>query len=138
MKIWSKIVLITLIAIASNAIAETIKNPSGLKYDDIKIGTGTEAVPGKIVVVNYTGWLSENGAKGRKFDSSLDRNRPFAFPLGQGRVIAGWEEGVRGMKVGGKRMLIIPSQLGYGEQGAGPAIPPRAELIFDVELLEVK
>ena len=108
--------------------------PGGLEYWDITTGTGAEAVPGKTVVVNYTGWLTN----GKKFDSSLDRNEPFQFRLGAGQVIKGWDEGVEGMKVGGKRQLRIPPQLGYGERGAGGVIPPNATLIFDVELLAVK
>ncbi len=88
--------------------------------------------------MHYTGWLYENGTKGAKFDSSLDRGEPFEFPLGAGRVIKGWDEGVAGMKVGGKRTLIIPPQLGYGARGAGGVIPPNATLLFDVELLDVK
>lgn len=108
--------------------------PSGLKYVDEKLGEGTEATSGKTVVVHYTGRL-ENGTK---FDSSLDRRQPFSFRLGAGEVIKGWDEGVAGMKVGGKRKLTIPATLGYGKAGAGGVIPPNATLIFDVELLEVR
>ena len=106
---------------------------SGLKYDDLEEGTGAEAVAGAQVTVHYTGWLTD----GSKFDSSLDRNQPFQFVLGKGQVIRGWDEGVQGMKVGGKRKLIIPSQLGYGAAGAGGVIPPNATLVFEVELLEI-
>ena len=113
-------------------------NPSGLKYQDAKVGAGAEAQKGKTVVVHYTGWLNKNGEKGTKFDSSVDRGEPFEFPLGAGMVIQGWDEGVAGMKVGGKRTLYIPSKLGYGARGAGGVIPPNADLIFDVELLNVK
>jgi FKBP-type peptidyl-prolyl cis-trans isomerase FkpA len=105
-----------------------------LKIKDIKVGTGAVAKSGDLVTVNYTGWLTD----GTKFDSSLDRNEPFKFPLGQGQVIAGWDQGVAGMKVGGKRKLTIPAELGYGAQGAGGGkIPPGATLVFDVELLAV-
>lgn len=107
---------------------------SGLKYVDQVIGTGEVAVAGKTTTVHYTGRL-ENGTK---FDSSVDRGQPFSFPLGAGRVIKGWDEGVQGMKVGGKRKLTIPSDLGYGARGAGGVIPPNATLIFDVELLGVR
>jgi FKBP-type peptidyl-prolyl cis-trans isomerase FkpA len=113
-------------------MAEKITD-SGLKYDDLKEGGGAEAVAGNQVSVHYTGWLED----GTKFDSSLDRNQPFQFGLGKGQVIRGWDEGVQGMKVGGKRKLIIPAQLGYGAAGAGGVIPPNATLIFEVELLEV-
>jgi FKBP-type peptidyl-prolyl cis-trans isomerase len=106
---------------------------SGLQYWDIVVGTGATAVSGKPVKVHYTGWLTN----GKKFDSSVDRGQPFVFPLGGGQVIKGWDEGVAGMKVGGKRQLRIPPELGYGARGAGGAIPPNATLIFDVELLEV-
>ena len=106
---------------------------SGLQYWDIVVGTGATAVPGKPVSVHYTGWLTN----GEKFDSSLDRGQPFIFPLGEGQVIKGWDEGVAGMKSGGKRQLRIPPALGYGESGAGGVIPPNATLIFDVELLGV-
>jgi FKBP-type peptidyl-prolyl cis-trans isomerase len=112
--------------------------PSGLIYRDNEVGTGAEAAAGNNVSVHYTGWLQEpNGDKGKKFDSSVDRGSPFGFRLGSGQVIRGWDEGVAGMKVGGKRTLIIPSELGYGARGAGGVIPPNATLIFDVELLGV-
>ena len=106
---------------------------SGLQYWDIVIGSGALAAPGATVKVHYTGWLTS----GDKFDSSVDRGEPFSFQLGAGQVIKGWDEGVAGMKVGGKRQLRIPPALGYGAQGAGSAIPPNATLIFDVELLDV-
>jgi len=111
---------------------------SGLKIIDIKVGTGPTPRPGQTCVMNYTGWLYVNGAKGKKFDSSLDRNQPFEFKIGAHQVIAGWDEGVATMKVGGTRTLIIPPSLGYGASGAGGVIPPNATLIFDVELLAVK
>lgn len=110
-----------------------VTTSSGLQYIDLTVGTGAIAQAGQTVTVHYSGWL-ENG---KKFDSSLDRGQPFSFPLGAGRVIKGWDEGVQGMKVGGKRKLIIPSGLGYGARGAGGAIPPHATLIFEVELLGV-
>src|SRR6516162_9280805 len=116
-------------------------NITKLEKIDTTVGTGAEAVKGKTAVVHYTGWLYDPNAadkKGKKFDSSLDRGSPFSFPLGGGRVIAGWDEGVVGMKVGGKRTLIIPSDMGYGKRGAGGVIPPDATLLFDVELLDVK
>ena len=112
--------------------------PSGLKIIDTKVGTGASPKPGQTCVMHYTGWLYENGKKGKKFDSSVDRNEPFEFPIGQHQVIAGWDEGVATMKVGGKRTLIIPPELGYGARGAGGVIPPNATLIFDVELLAFK
>jgi len=123
---------------ADGAPGKMSELPSGLKYTDTTVGTGTEATKGKKVSVHYTGWLYNNGAKGAKFDSSLDRGQPFAFGLGAGQVIKGWDEGVAGMKVGGKRTLIIPPDLGYGARGAGGAIPPNATLMFDVELLGVQ
>ena len=107
---------------------------SGLKYQDVKTGTGAEATAGKTVSVHYTGWLTN----GTKFDSSKDRGKPFDFPLGGGRVIKGWDQGVQGMKVGGVRKLTIPPNLGYGDRGAGGVIPPGATLVFEVELLGVK
>jgi peptidylprolyl isomerase len=120
------------------AQSAAVTTPSGLQIIDAKVGTGAACKPGQTCVMHYTGWLSQNGAKGRKFDSSVDRGQPFEFPIGQHRVIAGWDEGVATMKVGGKRTLIIPPELGYGARGAGGVIPPNATLIFDVELLEVK
>ena len=110
----------------------------GLTIIDVKEGTGPSPKRGQTVEVHYTGWLYENGHKGKKFDSSVDRNEPFDFPVGAGRVIKGWDEGVISMKVGGKRTLIIPPALGYGARGAGGVIPPNATLMFDVELLGVK
>jgi FKBP-type peptidyl-prolyl cis-trans isomerase FkpA len=112
-----------------------------LQVTDIVEGTGDVAEAGDVVVVHYTGWLYDvdaAGQKGQKFDSSVDRGEPFSFPLGAGRVIAGWDQGVAGMKVGGKRRLVIPADMAYGERGAGGVIPPGATLVFDVELLEIK
>lgn len=109
--------------------------------EDVVVGEGAEAVAGKTAVVHYTGWLYDPSApdnKGEKFDSSRDRGEPFSFPLGAGRVIRGWDEGVVGMKVGGRRMLTIPASMGYGDRGAGGVIPPGATLLFDVELLDVQ
>ncbi len=142
------------IAAAASAIAQTASTPNvtqgaskldampiELKKIDVKQGSGTEATSGKVVVVQYTGWLYDPAKpdnKGAKFDSSRDRNQPFDFPLGGGRVIKGWDQGVAGMKVGGQRTLVIPPDMGYGARGAGGVIPPNATLIFDVELLEVK
>ena len=127
---------------ASTATAQPAARPvttaSGLQIIDTKVGTGATPRRGQTCVMHYTGWLYVNGAKGKKFDSSVDRGQPFEFPLGQGRVIKGWDEGVATMKVGGKRTLIIPPELGYGARGAGGVIPPNATLIFDVELLGVK
>jgi FKBP-type peptidyl-prolyl cis-trans isomerase FkpA len=107
---------------------------SGLVIDEITLGEGDEAQAGCMVSVHYTGWLTD----GRKFDSSVDRNESFDFPLGRGHVIRGWDEGVAGMKVGGKRKLTIPPDLGYGPRGAGGVIPPNATLVFEVELLAVR
>jgi peptidylprolyl isomerase len=119
-------------------VGKTMTTPSGLQITDSKIGTGATPKAGQTCVMHYTGWLYQDGAKGKKFDSSVDRGQPFEFPLGQRRVIAGWDEGVASMKVGGKRTLIIPPDLGYGARGAGGVIPPNATLIFEVELLDVK
>ena len=112
---------------------DAVKTASGLQYWDIKVGTGAEAKPGNKVTVHYTGWLTS----GKKFDSSVDAHQPFAFTLGKGDVIKGWDEGVTGMKVGGKRQLRIPPELAYGEAGYKTIIPPNATLIFDVQLLAV-
>ena len=122
----------------SQSSAKPVTTSSGLQIIDTKPGTGAAPRTGQTVSVHYTGWLYVNGAKGQKFDSSVDRNEPFEFPVGAGRVIRGWDEGVGSMKVGGKRTLIIPPQLGYGARGAGGVIPPNATLIFEVELLDVK
>ena len=123
---------------AAQTAGTPMTTPSGLKIIDAKIGTGASPAPGQICVMHYTGWLYEHGAKLQKFDSSVDRGQPFEFPIGEHRVIAGWDEGVATMKVGGKRTLIIPPELGYGTRGAGMVIPPNATLMFDVELLDIK
>lgn len=123
--------------VTASAASQTT-HPSGLKYTDEVVGTGPEAKAGQQVKVHYTGWLDNNGKPGKKFDSSRDRNQPFEFGLGGGQVIRGWDDGVAGMKVGGKRILVIPAELGYGARGAGGVIPPNATLIFDVELLGVR
>ena len=120
------------------AMSQETVTASGLRITEVKAGTGATARAGQTAVVHYTGWLYTNGEKGRKFDSSRDRNEPFGFPLGGGRVIKGWDEGVAGMKVGGQRTLVLPPALGYGANGAGGVIPPNATLIFDVELLELR
>ena len=110
---------------------------TGLQFEDTTEGSGPAATKGQNVTVHYTGWLYNDGIKGAKFDSSKDRNDPFMFPLGAGHVIRGWDEGVQGMKVGGKRKLTIPPALGYGARGAGGVIPPDATLVFEVELLAI-
>jgi peptidylprolyl isomerase len=120
------------------AAGKTMTTASGLKIEDTQVGTGASPKTGQTCVMHYTGWLYENGQKTKKFDSSVDRNEPFEFPIGAGRVIKGWDEGVATMKVGGKRTLIIPPDLGYGARGAGGVIPPNATLVFEVELLGVK
>ena len=130
-------VLIFGLTFAGYAVADS----SELTKIDVKTGTGKEATPGKMVRVHYTGWLFDKSAadnKGKKFDSSRDRSGNFTFPLGVGRVIKGWDQGVQGMKVGGQRILIIPSSMGYGARGAGSIIPPNATLVFDVELIGVE
>jgi peptidylprolyl isomerase len=113
------------------------QTPSGLSYEDTQLGSGASPQRGQTCVMHYTGWLWVDGKKGNKFDSSLDRGKPFEFPLGLGRVIQGWDEGVATMKAGGKRTLLIPPQLGYGDRGAAGVIPPGATLLFEVELLRV-
>jgi len=110
-----------------------VTTASGLKYEELRVGTGEAAAKGKSVEVHYTGWLTNN----KKFDSSRDRGKPFSFSLGKGMVIKGWDEGVAGMKVGGKRKLTIPPALGYGARGVGGVIPPNATMVFEVELLKV-
>ena len=125
-------------AAMAQAAGATMTTPSGLKITDTKVGTGATPKAGQICVMHYTGWLYENGAKGKKFDSSVDRGQPFEFQIGRGMVIKGWDEGVMTMKVGGKRTLLIPASLGYGSRGAGGVIPPNATLVFDVELLGLK
>ncbi|MBI1245294.1 MAG: FKBP-type peptidyl-prolyl cis-trans isomerase [Alphaproteobacteria bacterium] len=123
-------------ALAQDAdLATARRTSSGLGIVEAHEGSGEPAAPGRTVRVHYTGWLLENGRRGRKFDSSVDRGQPFEFPLGAGRVIRGWDEGVAGMKPGGKRTLVIPPDLGYGARGAGNVIPPNATLVFDVEYL---
>ncbi len=121
-----------------HAEGKTMTTASGLKIEDTQVGTGESPKRGDTCVMHYTGWLYENGAKGAKFDSSVDRGQPFKFTIGVGQVIGGWDEGVATMKVGGKRTLIIPPDLGYGARGAGRVIPPNATLIFDVELLGIE
>jgi peptidylprolyl isomerase len=123
------------LAVYRSAMTET---PSGLKFEDAVVGTGASPTSGQTCVMHYTGWLWVNGAKGSKFDSSVDRGRPFEFPIGRGRVIKGWDEGVASMKIGGKRTLLIPPSLGYGDRGAGGVIPPGATLLFEVELIGVR
>jgi peptidylprolyl isomerase len=138
----SYITAVAVLAPVSPAMAQAagkiMTTASGLKIEDSTVGTGATPTKGQICVMHYTGWLYENGVKGKKFDSSVDRNEPFEFPIGKGRVIAGWDEGVSTMQVGGKRTLIIPPALGYGARGAGGVIPPNATLLFEVELLGVK
>jgi peptidylprolyl isomerase len=126
------------VATAQGASGKMTELADGLKYTDTAVGSGAEATPGRNVTVNYTGWLDDSGKKGKKFDSSFDHGQPFSFALGAHQVIRGWDEGVAGMKVGGKRTLIIPPDLAYGARGAGGVIPPNATLIFDVQLLAVQ
>ena len=114
-------------------MGESVTTASGLRYEDIEVGTGPGAASGQKAKVHYTGWLTS----GQKFDSSTDRNEPFEFTLGAGQVIKGWDEGVAGMKVGGKRKLTIPASLGYGARGAGGVIPPNATLVFEIEIVSI-
>lgn len=136
----SLVLPILLLSLVGTALAapEVVTTASGLRYQELVVGEGAQAVAGQRVSVHYTGWLDQDGQKGRQFDSSRDRGQPFPFPLGAGRVIKGWDEGVAGMRVGGKRLLMIPAKLGYGSRGAGGVIPPNADLLFDVELLGVE
>jgi FKBP-type peptidyl-prolyl cis-trans isomerase len=146
MKLRSGLIALWMIAAMSTPAYAADKPVEGGKVTELqkidrKVGEGQEAVAGKMVEVHYTGWLHEPGAKdnkGKKFDSSVDRGQPFSFPLGGGRVIPGWDQGVAGMKEGGQRTLVIPSEMAYGKRGAGGVIPPDATLVFDVELLKVK
>ena len=142
LSVFLAVVLISIVGCSeSTTSTSAVSDVAELVMTDIAMGTGAEAVAGKKVSVHYTGWLYDKAAadnKGKKFDSSRDRGQPFEFPLGEGRVIKGWDQGVAGMKVGGQRTLTIPPELGYGSRGAGRAIPPNASLIFDVELLGVK
>jgi peptidylprolyl isomerase len=130
---WQAVSWVSMRIKASVLGAKAVTTPSGLKYEDIVVGTGASPQSGQEVTVHYTGTLED----GTKFDSSVDRGEPFKFPIGVGRVIKGWDEGVMTMKVGGKRKLVIPPQLGYGSRGAGGVIPPNATLVFEVELLGV-
>jgi len=123
---------------AGAQVGKTIELADGLKYIDTKIGDGTTAEKSFLVSVQYTGWIYKNGAKGAQFDSSRDRGKPITFKLGAGQVIAGWDEGISGMKVGGQRTLIIPPELAYGARGSGGVIPPNATLIFEVELVSAR
>jgi len=125
-------------ALAHVAAGDVVRTKSGLAYKDVKVGEGAEAKPGMKVTVDYAGWIDEGDRKGKMFDNSYDRGQAFTFTLGAGQVIKGWDQGVAGMKVGGKRTLMIPAELGYGSRGAGAAIPPNSDLIFEVELLAVK
>jgi peptidylprolyl isomerase len=136
--VTANVVLQAATAAHAQPTGNVMTSESGLKTEDTKVGTGPSPKTGQTCVMHYTGWLYEDGKKGEKFDSSLDRGEPFEFPIGTGRVIRGWDEGVATMKVGGKRTLIIPPALGYGARGAGGVIPPNATLIFEVELLDVK
>ena len=142
--IWGIIAILSSSAVGvamlsiAQAASEVTLTASGLKIIDNKIGSGASPKIGQTCVMHYTGWLYINGTKGKKFDSSRDRGEPFEFSIGQGKVIPGWDEGIETMKVGGKRTLIIPPQLGYGAAVAGAPIPPNSTLIFDVELLDVK
>ncbi|HXF94136.1 MAG TPA: FKBP-type peptidyl-prolyl cis-trans isomerase [Nitrospiraceae bacterium] len=126
--------LVPLAVVGAEEVGQEVLTESGLRYVDLVVGTGRQAELGDTATVHYTGWL-ENG---KQFDSSRDRGEPFSFRVGAGRVIKGWDEGVQGMKVGGKRKLIIPPDLGYGARGAGGVIPPNATLTFEVELLELR
>ncbi len=133
-----KILTKVLLGLLTTGVTMSSASAADLKIEDFTVGSGETAENGKTVIVHYDGYLSDAGKKGKKFDSSRDRGQPFDFQLGTGQVIQGWDRGVKGMKVGGKRTLTIPPELGYGARGAGGVIPPNAELIFDVELLGVE
>ena len=138
-RLFVSAILLALAVLPMSALAAgEVTTPSGLRIIDVTLGTGPVPQAGQTVTVNYTGWLFVNGQKGKKFDSSLDRNEPFSFTIGQGQVIKGWDEGLATMHVGGKRTLIIPPDLGYGASGAGADIPPGATLIFEVDLISAK
>lgn len=130
--------LVIFVVPAGVALAGTTSTSTGLQIADETVGSGASPTTGQTCVMHYTGWLYQDGKKGEKFDSSVDRGQPFAFVIGVGQVIKGWDEGVATMKVGGKRTLIIPPELGYGARGAGAVIPPNATLLFEVELLEIQ
>ena len=142
MKKWVTLIGVFILIVVSTPFSfaeQAIVVPgSGLKYQDLVVGTGATAEIGKVVVVHLSGWLDDNGRKGVKFFSSYDRGKPVSFKLGTAKVLQGWNEGVAGMKVGGRRRLMIPANLGYGAKGAGAIVPPDANLIFDIELLEIK
>ena len=144
-KAWFNLCIFALTVVLSSCMAvlptDNVAAVTELEIINNKVGTGAEAEVGNMVYVHYTGWLYNASApdhKGRKFDSSLDRGKPFSFQLGSGKVIRGWDQGVAGMKIGGKRTLIIPPDMAYGARGAGNAIPPNATLIFDIELFNVQ
>ena len=140
MKTFLLILLLAVPACADDAISpeKMKKTESGLRYQDVKEGTGAKPDAGQTCEMHYTGWLWEDGKKGKKFDSSVDRDKTFKFAIGKRKVIKGWDEGVASMRVGGKRLLLIPPELAYGERGAGGVIPANATLIFEVELIGIE
>ncbi len=139
---WFVIAGVFILIIAFNMLSfsgqEITAESSSLKYKDLKAGTGAVSKPGEIAVIHFIGWLSDNGKKGKEFFNSYDSGKPVAFKLGSKKVVQGWNVGVSGMKAGGKRRLMVPSELGYGPKGVDGLVPPNADLIFDIELLEVK
>lgn len=132
------IILVFFHSTVSSAQQGIIVMDSGLKYEDLEVGTGATANAGKIAVIHFTGWLDDNGKKGEKIYNSRDRGKPVAFKIGTDSVIKAWNIGVAGMKAGGRRRLMVPSELAYGVKGSGDVIPPHADLIYDIELIEVK